>query len=216
MGYVFFFFFFQAEDGIRDGHVTGVQTCALPISGAELAPDPARWRILGVALAAVFMSLVAVSIINVVLPAIQRGLDATDSDLQWALTGYALTFGVVLVAAGRAGDILGRGPLFIVGVALFTVSSIAAGLAPDPATLNAARVVQGLGSGLLTPQVVGFIQQYFAGPERGRAYGALGAVVGVSVAIGAVLGGWSIELAGPGGGWRVAFLARVPRGRGRR
>src|SRR5690625_6444424 len=77
------------------------------------------------------MSLVGVSIINVVLPSIQRGLDATDSDLQWALTGYALTFGVVLVAAGRAGDILGRGPLFIVGVALFTVSSIAAGLAPE-------------------------------------------------------------------------------------
>src|SRR5690625_179506 len=183
-------------------------------TGAELAPDPARWRILGVALAAVFMSLVAVSIINVVLPAIQRGLDATDSDLQWALTGYALTFGVVLVAAGRAGDILGRGPLFIVGVALFTVSSIAAGLAPDPATLNAARVVQGLGSGLLTPQVVGFIQQYFAGPERGRAYGALGAVVGVSVAIGPVLGGLIIELAGPVSGWRWTCLVNVPVGVG--
>ncbi len=175
-------------------------------------PDPARWRILGVALAAVFMSLIAVSIINVVLPAIQIGLDATDSDLQWALTGYALTFGVVLVAAGRAGDLLGRGPLFIIGVALFTLSSIAAGLAPDPTTLNAARFVQGLGSGLLTPQVVGFIQQYFEGPERGRAYGALGAVVGVSVAIGPVLGGLIIEMAGPAAGWRWTFLVNVPVG----
>lgn len=180
----------------------------------EQSPDPARWRVLGVALAAVFMSLVAVSIINVVLPSIQLGLDASDSDLQWALTGYALTFGVVLVAAGRAGDILGRGPLFIIGVALFTVSSVAAGLAPDATTLNAARFVQGLGSGLLTPQVVGFIQQYFHGPERGRAYGALGAVVGVSVAIGPVLGGLIIELAGPLNGWRWTFLVNVPVGLG--
>src|SRR5690625_1663653 len=180
----------------------------------DYVPDPRRWRILAVALVAMFMSLVGVSIINVVLPSIQQGLGASDSDLQWVLTGYALTFGVVLVAAGRAGDILGRGPLFIVGVALFTVSSIAAGLAPDPATLNAARVVQGLGSGLLTPQVVGFIQQYFAGPERGRAYGALGAVVGVSVAIGPVLGGLIIELAGPVSGWRWTFLVNVPVGVG--
>ena len=125
------------------------------------------------------------------------GLDASDSDLQWALTGYALTFGVVLVAAGRAGDVFGRGPLFIVGVALFTLSSVAAGLAPDPASLNIARVVQGLGSGLLNPQAVGMIQQYFRGAERGRAYGALGSVVGVSVAIGPVLGGLIIALLAP-------------------
>src|SRR5699024_1179336 len=106
-----------------------------PPAQQDDAPDPARWRVLAVALAAVFMSLVAVSIINVVLPSIQRGLGATGSDLQWVLTGYALTFGVVLVAAGRAGDILGRGPLFIIGTALFTLSSVAAGLAPDPGTL---------------------------------------------------------------------------------
>src|SRR5690625_4185828 len=179
---------------------------------ARLAPDPARWRILGVALAAVFMSLVAVSIINVVLPAIQRGLDATDSDLQWALTGYALTFGVVLVAAGRAGDILGRGPLFIIGVALFTLSSVASGLAPDPLSLNIARFVQGLGSGLLNPQVVGMIQQYFRGAERGRAYGALGSAVGISVAIGPVLGGLIVGFAGEEHGWRWTFLVNVPVG----
>ncbi|MGC0250288.1 MFS transporter [Pseudactinotalea sp. Z1748] len=190
------------------------EATSLPPAPQDDAPDPARWRVLAVALAAVFMSLVAVSIINVVLPSIQQGLGASDSDLQWVLTGYALTFGVVLVAAGRAGDILGRGPLFIIGTALFTLSSVAAGLAPDPGTLNAARFVQGLGSGLLTPQVVGMIQQYFRGPERGRAYGALGAVVGISVAIGPVLGGLIVEVAGSVNGWRWTFLVNVPVGLG--
>ncbi len=158
------------------------------------------------------MSLVGVSIINVVLPSIQRGLDASDSDLQWVLAGYTLTFGVVLVAAGRAGDILGRGPLFIAGVALFTLSSVWGGLAPDPLSLNISRVVQGLGSGLLNPQAVGMIQQYFRGSERGRAYGALGSVIGISVAIGPVLGGFIIELAGEAEGWRWTFLVNIPVG----
>lgn len=163
-------------------------------------------------LVAIFMSLVSVSIINVVLPSVQRGLDASDSDLQWVLTGYALTFGVVLVGAGRAGDILGRGPLFIAGVVLFTLSSVWGGLAPDPLSLNLSRVVQGLGSGLLNPQAVGMIQQYFRGGERGRAYGALGSVIGVSVAIGPVLGGLIIQLAGEAQGWRWTFLVNVPVG----
>ncbi|WP_413450865.1 MFS transporter [Georgenia phoenicis] len=182
------------------------------MSPAEDTPDPRRWRILAVLLVAIFMSLVGVSIINVVLPSIQRGLEASDSELQWVLTGYALTFGVVLVAAGRAGDILGRGPLFIVGVALFTLSSVAGGLAPDPLSLNIARVVQGLGSGLLNPQAVGMIQQYFRGAERGRAYGALGSVIGVSVAIGPVIGGLIVQLAGEAQGWRWTFLVNVPVG----
>jgi len=183
-----------------------------PADDVTDTPDPRRWRILSVLLVAIFMSLVGVSIINVVLPSIQGGLGASDSELQWVLTGYALTFGVVLVAAGRAGDILGRGPLFIVGVALFTLSSIAGGLAPDPLSLNVARVVQGLGSGLLNPQAVGMIQQYFRGPERGRAYGALGSVIGVSVAVGPVIGGLIVQLAGEAHGWRWTFLVNVPVG----
>jgi EmrB/QacA subfamily drug resistance transporter len=179
---------------------------------AGFVPDPGRWRILAVLLVAIFMSLVSVSIVNVVLPSIQIGLGASDSDLQWVLSGYALTFGVVLVAAGRAGDILGRGPLFIAGVAIFTLSSVAAGLAPDPLSLNIARFLQGLGSGLLNPQAVGMIQQHFRGAERGRAYGALGSVVGISVAIGPLLGGMIIAFAGVQQGWRWTFLVNVPVG----
>ncbi|GAB3525924.1 MFS transporter [Arthrobacter monumenti] len=176
------------------------------------APDPARWRVLSVLLVTIFMSLVGVSIVNVALPSIQQGLGATQSDIQWVLSGYALTFGVVLVAAGRAGDILGRGPLFIAGVAVFTLSSVAAGLAPDPLSLNIARFVQGVGSGLLNPQAVGMIQQYFRGAERGRAFGYFGTVVGLSVAVGPLLGGLLIELGGVENGWRWTFLVNVPVG----
>lgn len=176
------------------------------------APDPARWRILAVLLIVVFMSLVDVSIVNVAIPAIQQGLHATASDVQWVLSGYALTFGVVLVAAGRAGDILGRGGLFIIGLLLFVVTSVVAGLAPNADWLVGARFAQGVGSGLLNPQGIGMIQQYFRGAERGRAFGWLGSTVGVSVAIGPVLGGLLIKLGGPEWGWRLAFLVNIPVG----
>ncbi len=171
-----------------------------------------RWRILAVLLGVIFMTLIGVSIVNVALPSIQRGLGAEQSDLQWVLSGYALTFGVILVAAGRAGDIMGRGGIFLVGVAIFTVSSIAAGLAPDAHWLNTARFAQGIGSGLLSPQGIGMIQQYFRGDERGRAFGYFGTVVGFSVAIGPVLGGFLIEAGGPELGWRLTFLVNVPIG----
>lgn len=178
----------------------------------RFVPDPVRWRILAVLLTALFMSLIGVSIVNVALPSIQQGLHATQSDIQWVLSGYALTFGVVLVSAGRAGDIMGRGGLFLLGVVIFTVSSIAAGLASDPTWLNVARFVQGLGSGVLSPQGMGMIQQYFRGSERGRAFGLLGTVVGVSVAIGPVLGGVLIGMGGAEWGWRLTFLINVPVG----
>lgn len=174
--------------------------------------DPIRWRILTVLLVTIFMTLISVSIVNVALPSIGRALDATQSDLQWVLSGYALTFGVVLVAAGRAGDIMGRGGLFIIGVALFTVSSVAAGIAPDAEMLNLARFAQGIGSGLLNPQGLGMIQQYFRGAERGRALGYMGTAIGLSIAVGPVLGGLLIELGGPEIGWRLTFLVNVPIG----
>ncbi len=158
------------------------------------------------------MSLVGVSIVNVALPSIEVGLGATTSELQWVLSGYALTFGVGLVAAGRAGDVYGRGPLFIAGVAIFTLASVVSGLAQDALTLNLSRAVQGVGSALLTPQGMGAIQQYFRGPERARAFGIFGATVGVSVAIGPVLGGLIIDAFGPGVGWRWTFLVNVPVG----
>ena len=174
--------------------------------------DSVRWRILVVLLSAISMSLISVSIVNVALPAIQEGLGASQSDLQWVLSGYALTFGVVLVAAGRAGDIMGRGGIFIIGVAVFTAASIASGFAPNATWLNVARFIQGVGSGLLNPQGVGMIQQYFRGGERGRAFGYFGSAVGVSVGVGPVLGGLLIGMGGVDLGWRLTFLVNVPIG----
>ncbi len=181
-------------------------------SSAEAGRDPLRWRILVVLLVAIAMSLIGVSIVNVALPSIQHGLGADQSDMQWVLSGYALTFGVVLVPAGRAGDLVGRGGIFVAGVGVFTVSSVVAGLAPDPDWLNVARFAQGVGSGLLNPQGIGMIQQYFRGAERGRAFGYFGSAVGVSVALGPVLGGLLIDLGGPDVGWRLTFLVNVPIG----
>ncbi|MGO3072218.1 MAG: MFS transporter [Brevibacterium linens] len=167
-------------------------------------------RILIIGLVPLFMSLLSVSSINVVLPSIAAGIDASTSALQWVLTGYALSFGVVLVAAGRAGDVFGRGQLFVIGVGLFGLSSLVAGIAPDPLTLNISRVTMGLGSGFLNPQVVGLLQQYFQGAPRGRAFGLMGTTVGLSVAIGPVLGGALIALFGSELGWRATFLVNVP------
>jgi len=178
----------------------------------DYVPDPRRWRVLAVLVVVLFMSLVSVSIVNVALPSIQASLGATSSELQWVLSGYALTFGVGLVSAGRAGDIFGRGPLFIAGVALFTVSSIVAGFSPDPLSLNIARAFQGIGSGLLSPQAVGMIQHYFRGAERARAFGFFGAAVGVSVAVGPLIGGLLIQAAGAEQGWRWTFFVNVPVG----
>ena len=181
-------------------------------SANDLSSDPVRWRVLAVLLMAIFMSLMSVSVVNVALASIQDALHASQSDIQWVLSGYALTFGVVLVSAGRAGDLMGRGGIFIIGAAIFTLASVAAGLAPDAQWLNGARFVQGIGSGFMNPQAVGMIQQYFRGPERGRAFGFFGTTVGVSVAIGPVVGGLLIQMGGLELGWRLTFLINVPVG----
>ncbi|SMX88528.1 drug resistance transporter, EmrB/QacA subfamily [Brevibacterium linens] len=167
-------------------------------------------KILAVMLVPMFMSLLSVSIVNVILPDMQRSIGASNSAIQWVLSGYTLAFGVLLVAAGRAGDLFGRGRLFVIGVSVFALGSLISGLSPDPLVLNIARVVMGLGSGLLSPQGVGMLQQYFHGQVRGRAYGMFGTIVGVSVGIGPVLGGGLIAVLGDEWGWRSAFLINVP------
>lgn len=188
------------------------QTARTKSKMASTRIDPSRWRILLVLLTAIFLTLMSVSVVNVALASIQKDLNASHSDIQWVLSGYALTFGVVLVSAGRAGDLMGRGGFFIIGAALFTLASVAAGLAPDANWLNGARFLQGVGSGFINPQGIGMIQQYFQGAERGRAFGLLGTSVGVSVAIGPVLGGLLIKMGGPDIGWRLTFLINVPIG----
>ncbi len=182
------------------------------VNPAQPEPDPRRWKALAVCLVAGFMTLLDVSIVNVALPSIRSGVGASTSDLQWIVSGYALSFGLVLVPSGRLGDQRGRRTMFIAGVALFTLSSLAAGLAPTAAVLVLARLVQGVGGGILNPQVSALIQELFQGKERGRAFGLLGTVIGVSTAIGPVLGGLIIRLLGVESGWRWIFFVNIPIG----
>ncbi|MBM0260455.1 MFS transporter, partial [Micromonospora sp. 4G55] len=176
------------------------------------AGDRRRWQALGVGLVAAFMTLLDVSIVNVAVPSMDRALHASPSDLQWVLSGYALTFGLILVPAGRFGDARGRRTAFVVGVALFTLTSALAGLATSPAWLVTARLLQGAAAGVVNPQVTGLIQQLFPGAERGRAFGLLGATIGISTAVGPLLGGLLIQLGGEEHGWRWVFFVNVPVG----
>ncbi len=171
-----------------------------------------RHKILLVMMVPIAMALMAISSINVALPTIEQGLGATSTDLQWALSGYALAFGIMLIPAGRLGDSLGRSMLFTIGLAVFTLASLACGLAPSPTALNVARLVQGVGAAIYNPQVMGMIQQMFTGRGRAKAFALLGMVVSVSVAVGPILAGSMIAWLGPQNGWRASFLINTPLG----
>ena len=151
--------------------------------------DPRRWAALGVCISALFITLLDVSIVNVALPSIQRGTGADPADLQWVVSGYALAFGMVPIIGGRLGDDRGRKKMLLVGIGSFVVFSAMVGLAPTPGVLIAGRVLQGLAGGLLNPQVSGLVQQLFPTYERGKAFGTLGAAVGIATAAGPVVGG---------------------------
>ena len=157
-----------------------------------------------------FASLLSISIVNVALPAIEADLDASSAALQWVLSGYALAFGMALVPAGRAGDLWDRRYMFLLSIVVFGVSSLAAGLATTGLLLNIARVFMGFAAGMLTPQVIGMIQQLYSGAARGRAYGLMGTVIGVGVAAGPTLGVVLIDLTPAELGWRLTFILNVP------
>jgi MFS family permease len=179
-------------------------------SDDEETPDPRRWKALAVCMLAGVMIFVDVSIVNVALPSFTAGLGASPTDLSWIVAGYTLTFGLALVPGGRLGDGRGRKRMLVAGLVLFALASLAAGLAATPLWLVVARLVQGVAGGLVNPQLLGLIQQMFAGGERGTAFGIFGAVNASSTAVGPLLGGLLIELGGPQEGWRWVFLVNLP------
>lgn len=181
-------------------------------SGADQPAYPHRWRALAVTQLAGFMGLLDVSIVNVALPSIQQSVHASVAEVQWVVSGYALTFGLVLVAAGRLGDALGRRRMFLVALTGFVITSALCGAAPSAELLVGARLLQGVAAGMLTPQNSGLIQDLFRGPERGKAFGIFGATVGLSTAVGPVLGGLILAAAGELDGWRWVFFVNVPIG----
>jgi EmrB/QacA subfamily drug resistance transporter len=173
------------------------------------ALDPRRWLALAVVGAAFFMTVLDVSIVNVALPTIARKLHFSESNLQWVVTAYALTFGGFLLLGGRAADLLGRRRVFMVGVALFSLASLACGLASSDRVLIVARAVQGLGGAIISPAALSIVSTTFTeGAERNKALGIWGALGGSGAAVGVLAGGVLTKYAG----WEWIFFVNVPVG----
>jgi EmrB/QacA subfamily drug resistance transporter len=165
------------------------------------------WTLIAVS-TGVFMLLLDITIVNVALPDIQRAFHASLSDLQWTIDAYALTLAAFLLTAGSLADLLGRRRLFALGLAVFTAGSLACGLASGPAFLVAARAGQGVGGAIMFATSLALIAQAFQGRERAVAFGLLGAITGVGVAVGPVLGGALTS----GISWRWIFFVNIPIG----
>ncbi|MEW2395981.1 MFS transporter [Streptomyces sp. NPDC046862] len=163
-------------------------------------------------LAAQFMALLDVFIVNVAVPTIGTELHASGAALQLVVAGYSITYAVLLITGARLGDQLGHRRVHLGGLALFTAASLACGLAQGTGELIAFRLVQGAGSAVMIPQVLSLIQRHFTGEARVRALGAYSAVVASGAAAGQVLGGVLVSADLFGTGWRPVFLVNVPVG----
>jgi EmrB/QacA subfamily drug resistance transporter len=174
-------------------------------------PDPRRWKALAVLSIAYLMVVLDVSIVNVALPSVQVDLGFSPENLQWVVSGYSLTFGGFLLLGGRAGDILGRRRLFMIGLVAFSAFSALCALSTSDTMLIVARLLQGAGSALLAPSVFSITMVTFTeGADRNKALGILGAIAGAGAAIGVLLGGVLTEYAG----WEWVFWINVPIGLG--
>jgi EmrB/QacA subfamily drug resistance transporter len=174
--------------------------------------DPRRWSAFGVLLLAGFMDLLDGTIVFVALPRIAADLGATFASLEWVVAAYTLAFALTLITGGRLGDIYGRKRVFLVGVAGFTVASVAAGFAQTTEVLIASRAVQGLMAGVMVPQVLSIAQVIFPPKERFGAFALYGIVLSLAAVVGPLLGGFLTELDIAGLGWRPIFLINLPVG----
>ncbi|MCX5182163.1 MFS transporter [Streptomyces sp. NPDC059837] len=166
------------------------------------------WAILITLSLGFFMTLLDLTIVNIAIPDMGQDLDASLDEILWVVNAYTLALAVLLITAGRLGDLRGKRNLFLAGVALFTLASLACGLARDPAQLIAFRAVQGLGAALLMPQTLSIIAEVFPADRRGAAMGVWGVVAGVSGALGPIIGGELITHLD----WRWIFFVNLPLG----
>jgi len=167
-----------------------------------------KWWTLVAVCTATFMLLLDITIVNVALPAIQRALDASFSDLQWVVDAYALGLATCVLTAGALADLFGRKRLFVIGVILFTIASALCGVANDALFLIVARGVQGIGGAIMFATALALLSQEFHGKERGTAFGLWGATIGAAVAIGPLAGGVLTSWLS----WRWIFLVNIPIG----
>ena len=171
-----------------------------------------RWIAMAVLLIAGFMNLIDVTIVNVALPSMQSGLGATSSEIEWVVAAYIMAFAICLLPFGRLGDMLGRRRIFLIGVGAFTLASALCGLAPDINSLIAARVLQGIGGAMMTPQTLAIAQVIFPPRERGAAFAMFGITAGLAAVSGPLVGGLLINADILGLDWRPIFLVNIPVG----
>jgi EmrB/QacA subfamily drug resistance transporter len=172
-------------------------------------PQVHRWRAFAVLAVSFFMTVVDLTIVNVSLPTIGRALHFSESNLQWIVTAYAITFGGFLLLGGRAADLLGRRRILMAGLAIFTVASLGAGLARDDGLLIALRGLQGFGAAVVLPAALSIVMNMFAeGAERNKALGLWGAIGAGGATFGVIIGGLLTRYAG----WEYIFFLNVPVG----
>jgi len=173
-----------------------------------LAPENRKWWTLAAVAFGLFMIMLDNTVVNVALPSIERDLHVSISSLEWIVTAYALTFAALLITGGKLGDLFGRRRIFVVGIAIFTLSSLACGLAPSAGFLIGARAVQGVGAALMNPASLSIITATFPPRERGQAIGIWAGVSAMALAIGPLVGGLIVDNIN----WNWIFFINVPVG----
>src|SRR3954447_18014015 len=166
------------------------------------------WAVFGLMIAAQIMVILDVSVVNVALPSISRGLHLSAADYQWTISAYVLLSGGLLLLGGRIADLIDRRRSFLAGIGLFTVASLASGLAQAPWELIASRAAQGAGAALLTPAALSIIMTTYTGKQRQTALGVWGTVGSLGIAAGVLFGGSLTSALG----WRAGFYINVPIG----
>ncbi len=187
-------------------------TSQMAVTGRPAAAGgyPRRWLAAIVMIVGALMDMIDVTIVNVALPTIRGDLHASATQLEWVVSAYMLAFAAALIIAGNLGDLFGRKKVFLCGVAVFGLASLAAGLSGSGAELIAARVVQGTAAAAMAPQVLATFRAIFSGAERGKAFSIYGAMLGFASAVGLLLGGVLTEANLFGWSWRAVFFVNIP------
>src|SRR5213080_3276714 len=173
-----------------------------------LAEENRKWWTLGAVSFGLFMIMLDNTVVNVALPSMQRSLHIGPSELEWVVVAYALTFATLMLTGGKLADLYGRRLLFVVGLVIFTGSSLACGLAPSAGFLIGARVVQGVGAAIMNPATLGIITATFPPRQRGTAIGIWAGTSALALAIGPLVGGVLTEKVN----WSWIFYINVPVG----